>query len=79
VRDSTSARQRLRIDGEPVVLRGDLDLAGLDFFTGWLAPRWPNFSLNVSPPIARPRIWCPRQMPNTGTFDATSVFALSIA
>ena len=48
-------------------------------FTGWLAPRWPNFSLNVDPPIASPRIWCPRQMPNTGTFEATSALAFSIA
>jgi hypothetical protein len=45
-----------------------------------VAPRWPNFSLKVLPPHrARPRIWWPRQMPNTGTFDATSVFAFSIA
>ena len=22
--------------------------------TGWLPPRWPNFSLKVLPPIARP-------------------------
>src|SRR3989304_497778 len=35
--------------------------------TGWLAPRWPNFSLKVRAPSARPRIWCPRQIPKIGT------------
>ena len=39
--------------------------------TGWLAPRWPNGSLNVSSPAARDSSWCPRQMPNTG-FSAIS-------
>ena len=34
--------------------------------TGWLAPRWPNGSLNVSRPAARESSWWPRQMPNTG-------------
>ena len=34
--------------------------------TGWLAPRWPNGSLNVSSPTARESSWWPRQMPNTG-------------
>src|SRR5437773_10031815 len=36
-------------------------------FTGWLAPWWPNGSLYVRPPAARPRIWWPRQMPKIGT------------
>ena len=35
--------------------------------TGWLAPRWPNGSLNVSWPVARPSSWWPRQIPSTGT------------
>src|SRR5262249_4056613 len=35
-------------------------------WTGWLAPRWPNFSLNVFAPNARPRSWCPRQIPKMG-------------
>ena len=34
--------------------------------TGWLAPRWPNGSLNVSSPAARESSWWPRQMPKTG-------------
>ena len=34
--------------------------------TGWLAPRWPNGSLNVSSPTARESSWWPRQIPNTG-------------
>src|SRR5204862_254394 len=33
--------------------------------TGWFAPRWPNFSLYVFPPIASARIWFPGQMPIT--------------
>ena len=37
-------------------------------FTGWLAPRWPNFSLKVFAPSAWEMIWCPKQMPNMGTF-----------
>src|SRR5262249_16069530 len=36
-------------------------------FTGWLPPWCPNLSFDVLPPSARPRIWCPRQMPKTGT------------
>ena len=35
--------------------------------TGWFAPRWPNGSLNVSRPSARPSSWWPRQMPKSGT------------
>ena len=35
--------------------------------TGWFAPRWPNGSLNVSSPSARPSSWWPRQMPKSGT------------
>src|SRR5581483_1177133 len=35
--------------------------------TGWLAPRCPNFNLNVRPPNACPKIWCPRQIPKIGT------------
>src|SRR3989304_5426614 len=42
-------------------------------FTGWFPPRWPNFSLYVLPPRARPRIWWPRQMPRRGTFPARSL------
>src|SRR3954462_9504541 len=34
--------------------------------TGWLAPRWPNGSLNVSRPTARESSWGPRQIPETG-------------
>ena len=34
--------------------------------TGWLPPRWPNFSLKVLPPKAWARIWLPRQMPKIG-------------
>ncbi len=33
--------------------------------TGWLAPWWPNFIFMVRAPAARPRIWWPRQIPNT--------------
>ena len=36
------------------------------FSTGWFAPRWPNFSLNVFAPSARPSSWWPRQMPKIG-------------
>ena len=39
--------------GETVILGGDLDLPGRRSRTGWLAPRWPNGSLNVSRPTAR--------------------------
>ncbi|MNT91322.1 hypothetical protein D3C72_2323980 [compost metagenome] len=35
--------------------------------TGWLAPWWPNFILEVLPPVARPSNWWPRQMPKTGS------------
>ena len=34
--------------------------------TGWLAPWWPNGRRDVVAPTARPRIWWPRQMPNSG-------------
>ena len=34
--------------------------------TGWLAPRWPNLSLKVPAPNARPSTWWPRQMPRIG-------------
>ena len=37
------------------------------FMTGWLPPRWPNFSFSMAAPAALLIIWCPRQMPNTGT------------
>src|SRR5439155_11726861 len=40
--------------------------------TGWLAPRCPNGSLNVSSPSARPSNWCPRQMPKSGTRPSSS-------
>ncbi len=39
--------------------------------TGWLAPRWPNGSLNVSRPTARQSSWWPRQMPTTGFLPTT--------
>src|SRR5699024_2211033 len=35
--------------------------------TGWLMPRWPNFSLYVSKPRARPSSWLPKQIPKKGT------------
>src|SRR5207247_1205574 len=35
-------------------------------------PRCPNFNLNVFPPKARARSWCPRQMPRRGTRPASS-------
>jgi hypothetical protein len=34
--------------------------------TGWFAPRWPNFSLKVFAPSARPSSWWPRQIPKIG-------------
>ena len=40
--------------------------------TGWLAPRCPNFSLNVWPPTASPRIWWPRQIPNIGASEVST-------
>jgi hypothetical protein len=36
------------------------------FLTGWLPPRWPNFSLKVVPPSACVIIWWPRQIPKIG-------------
>ena len=38
--------------------------------TGWLAPRWPYFSLVVLAPAARADSWWPRQMPKVGTPSA---------
>ena len=35
--------------------------------TGWLPPRWPNFSFSMEAPAALLIIWWPRQMPKTGT------------
>src|SRR6266480_4429894 len=40
--------------------------------TGWLAPRCPNGSLNVSSPSASPSSWWPRQMPKSGTWPSSS-------
>ena len=40
------------------------------FLTGWLPPWCPNFILNVLPPKACPKTWCPMQMPNTGTLPS---------
>ena len=39
--------------------------------TGWLAPRWPNLSLNVLPPNAWPRIWWPEADAEDGDARAT--------
>ncbi len=36
-------------------------------WTGWLPPWWPNLSLDVVAPTARPSTWWPRQMPSRGT------------
>ena len=36
--------------------------------TGWLPPRCPKGSFSIRAPAARQIIWCPRQIPNTGTF-----------
>ena len=37
--------ERIGIDREAVIVRGDLDLLVSSLRTGWLAPRCPNFSL----------------------------------
>ena len=58
--------------GEAVVLRGDLDRPVCRSLTGWLAPRWPKGSLNVSRPTARQSSWWPRQMPHTGFLPTSS-------
>ncbi len=34
--------------------------------TGWFAPRWPNFSLNVVAPSASPSSWWPETDPEDG-------------
>ena len=56
-----------RANGEAVVLGGHQHPAGVQLEHGWLAPRWPNRSLNVSRPSACPSSWWPRQIPNSGT------------
>ena len=38
----------------------------LIFFTGWLIPLCPNFSLKVEAPKARAKIWCPKHIPKIG-------------
>lgn len=48
-------------------------------YTGWLAPWWPVFILSVLPPTARPMIWWPRQMPNTGSFLSRNTRVASMA
>ncbi len=48
-------RQRLWVDGEPMVLGGDLHLARVFVPDGMVGPRWPNLSLNVEAPKAWPR------------------------
>jgi hypothetical protein len=42
-------------------------------FTGWFAPWWPCSILTVRAPMARASIWWPRQMPNTGVPESTSL------
>ena len=37
--------ERIGVDREAVIVRGDLDALGEFVATGWLAPRWPNFNL----------------------------------
>ncbi len=54
------------VDGEAVVVRGDLDLAGRTVLHRLVDAAWPYFSLKVPKPSARPRIWLPKQMPNSG-------------
>ena len=50
-----------------VVLAGDEGAAAADTrLAGWLAPRWPYFSLVVLAPAARAVSWWPRQMPKAG-------------
>ena len=46
VRDFDFRRQAVGLDGEAVVVRGDLDrAASARSLTGWLPPRWPKRSL----------------------------------
>jgi len=47
-------RQRIGINGEVMIVRGDLDLSVFNCFTGWFPPWCPNFSLKVFPPRAMP-------------------------
>ena len=54
------------VDGETVVLGGDVAAVGAAWRTGWLWLRWPYFSLKVLAPAARPSSWLPMQMPKMG-------------
>jgi len=47
--------------------------------TGWLTPRCPYRSLYVPKPSVRPRIWLPKQMPNSGTRAARTPRAAATA
>ena len=56
VRDLDVGRQRAGSTAKPWFCDVISTLPVSSYFTGWFAPRWPNFSLNVLPPSARPRI-----------------------
>ncbi len=71
VRDFDVGGQAVGLHRKAVVVAADLNCA-IALSTGWLPPRWPNFILYVWPPSARPRIWWPRQMPNTGTLPSSA-------
>ena len=74
VRQLDVAGKGLWVDGEPVVLSRDLDLAGPFVPDGVIGARCPNLSLKVFAPNAWPRSWWPRQMPKIGSpRDSTAV------
>ena len=49
------------------------------FFTGWFAPWCPWCILNVLPPRAKARIWCPKQIPKIGISIDISSLIIGIA
>ncbi len=69
---SARAAERVDVDGEAVVLRGDLDLAGGEVHHRLVAAVVAELELVGRPPSARPRIWWPRQMPKIGTLPISA-------
>ncbi len=62
--------QAVEVDDEAVVLGGDLDRPGRQVFHGVVGAVVAELELRRAPPRAKPRIWCPRQMPKMGFFPS---------